>query len=215
MPFELDTIRESAREGRYAVRGLRPGHGIALGNPLRRVLLSSIPGAAITRFNVQGALHEFSTLPGVKEDLIRIGLNLSAVRLRLLEPRDGTLTVLEPGAGVLRAGDLVCPPHVEVLNPEQPIATLNADARLHLTATVECGVGFRRQEEATRVRFDDIPLSADFSPVERVAYHVADTPSGECLTLDITTTGGVSPRVALALAQGILAEQLAAFGRVG
>lgn len=215
MPFELDTIRESAREGRYAVRGLRPGHGIALGNPLRRVLLSSIPGPAITRLNVEGALHEFTTLPGVKEDLIRIGLNLSAVTLRMHEARDTTLSLRAQRAGVLRAGDLQCPPHIEVLNPEQPIATVAEDGSLVLTATVEYGVGFRRQEEATRMRFDDIPLAADFSPVQQVAYHVVDAPDGECLTLDIVTTGSVSPRVALGLAQDILAGHLAAFGRTG
>ncbi|MGD0378396.1 MAG: DNA-directed RNA polymerase subunit alpha [Acidimicrobiales bacterium] len=197
---------EEGNRQRFAVSPLEPGFGHTLGNSIRRTLLSSIPGAAVTQVRFDDALHEFTTLPGVKEDVTDIILNLKDVVLRVHADDALTLRCDKRGPGDVSAGDLQLTADVEVLNPDLHIATLNGKGRLAIDVTVERGRGYASAERNKRSNtIGVIPVDSIFSPVRRVAFsvepvRVEQSTDFDRLVLDIETDGSLTPREALASA---------------
>jgi DNA-directed RNA polymerase subunit alpha len=195
---------------RFAISPLEPGFGHTLGNSLRRTLLSSIPGAAVTQVRFDDVLHEFATIPGVKEDVTDLILNLKDLVLRVESDEPVTVRLDARGPGEVTAGDIQPNADVEVLNPELHIATLTAKGRLALDITLERGRGYVSAERNKRsATIGVIPVDSIFSPVRRVAFAVEPTRVEQAtnydrLTLDIETDGSISPREALASAGGTL-----------
>ncbi|HXV36533.1 MAG TPA: DNA-directed RNA polymerase subunit alpha [Myxococcota bacterium] len=219
-PRKLEAEDSQAdRYGKFSCEPLERGFGTTLGNALRRVLLSSLQGAAITSVRVDGVMHEFSTMPGVMEDMCDVVLNLKEVRLRAHAPGVKTLRIRRSGEGILRAGDLASDDSsVEILNPEQKIATLSAEADVAMELTIGQGKGYRPAEanKTDDMPIGTIPIDSIFSPVRRVNYVVTPARVGrdtdfDKLTLEIWTDGTVAPVDALAYAAKILKEQLAIF----
>ncbi len=203
----VEAIGEEAdNRQRFAVGPLDPGFGHTLGNSLRRTLLSSIPGAAITQVRFDDALHEFTTLPGVKEDVTDLILNLKDILLRVHSDEPVTVRLDKRGPGEATAGDLQITADVEILNPDQLIASLNAKGRLAVDLTVERGRGYLSADKNKRTStIGVIPVDAIFSPVRRVAFtvepvRVEQSTDFDRLVLDIETDGSLTPREALASA---------------
>lgn len=201
----------------FTVEPLHSGYGMTLGNSLRRVLLSSIAGAAVTAFKVEGATHEFTTLPYVKEDIVDIMLKLKGIRFRVFSDQPQTLRLAKKGKGFVTAGDITTNADVEIVNPEHVIATLDdAKASLVLDVTVETGRGYRTIEEGARTKASDmIAVDAVFSPVLRVRYKVENTRVGQMTDLDkllitVDTDGSITPRDAFEEASAILVNQYTA-----
>ena len=216
--LERDEGSYSRFYGKFSCEPLERGFGITLGNALRRVLLSSVQGAAITSVKIDGVLHEFSSIPGVREDVTDIILNLKEIRLKLHGEETKTIYAEKSGDGPLTAADLVCPPELEVLNPEAHIASLSTEARLRMEMKVRPGKGYvpaeRNREENAPIGV--IPMDATFSPIRKVSYvvtqaRVAQITDYDKLTLEIWTDGSVRPDDALAYAAKILKEQVAVF----
>lgn len=205
--------------GEFVLEPLERGFGVTLGNPLRRILLSSIPGTAVTSVYIEDVLHEFSTIPGVKEDAIQLILNLKELVVRLANPGTGpkTLTLRVSGPKVVYARDLECPPDAEIVNPDQYIATLEDKGKLVMEVRVDEGTGYVPAEKhGIKDRISSIPVDALYSPVRRVAYQVEDTRLGQRtdldkLTLRIWTNGSISPMDVLQQSVAILREQLGFF----
>jgi DNA-directed RNA polymerase subunit alpha len=197
---------EEDNRQRFAVGPLDPGFGHTLGNSLRRTLLSSIPGAAITQVRFDEALHEFTTLPGVKEDITDLILNLKDILIRVHSDEPVTVRLDKRGPGDATAGDLQLSADVEVLSPTQHIASLNAKGRLAVDLTVEKGRGYASADKNKRSStIGVIPIDAIFSPVRRVAFtvepvRVEQSTDFDRLVLDIETDGSLTPREALASA---------------
>ncbi|HEX3460272.1 MAG TPA: DNA-directed RNA polymerase subunit alpha [Acidimicrobiales bacterium] len=197
---------EEDNRQRFAVGPLDPGFGHTLGNSLRRTLLSSIPGAAITQVRFDEALHEFTTLPGVKEDITDLILNLKDILIRVHSDEPVTVRLDKRGPGDATAGDLQLSADVEVLSPTQHIASLNAKGRLAVDLTVERGRGYASADKNKRSStIGVIPIDAIFSPVRRVAFtvepvRVEQSTDFDRLVLDIETDGSLTPREALASA---------------
>jgi DNA-directed RNA polymerase subunit alpha len=197
---------EEDNRQRFAVGPLDPGFGHTLGNSLRRTLLSSIPGAAITQVRFDEALHEFTTLPGVKEDITDLILNLKDILIRVHSEEPVTVRLDKRGPGDATAGDLQLSADVEVLSPTQHIASLNAKGRLAVDLTVERGRGYASADKNKRSStIGVIPIDAIFSPVRRVAFtvepvRVEQSTDFDRLVLDIETDGSLTPREALASA---------------
>lgn len=201
---------ESDNHGYFAVGPLEPGFGHTLGNSLRRTLLSSIPGAAITTARFDDSLHEFDTIPGVAEDVTDIILNLKDVVVTSESEEPVTMRLDARGAGAVTAGDIECPADVEVLNKDLHIATLNSKGRLAIDLTVEQGLGYlsSNREDDNRV-IGVIPIDAIFSPVRRVAFQVEPTrveqsTNYDRLVLEIETDGSITAADALASAGATL-----------
>jgi DNA-directed RNA polymerase subunit alpha len=200
------------------IEPLHVGYGNTLGNSLRRVLLSSIKGAAIVAFRVEGATHEFTTIPGVKEDVVDIMLNLKNVRLKVHTDQPVELRLEKKGAGVVTAGDIKTTADVEVVNPDQIIATIDDPKKSILMDLVaESGRGYRTIEDSSteRLHSDMIALDAVFSPVLRVRYKVDNTRVGQETNLDkllltIDTDGALTPREAFEEASAVLVNQYTA-----
>ncbi|QWK22392.1 DNA-directed RNA polymerase subunit alpha [Thermus antranikianii] len=214
------TVRTQGREyGEFVLEPLERGFGVTLGNPLRRILLSSIPGTAVTSVYIEDVLHEFSTIPGVKEDVVEIILNLKELVVRFLDPKMQTTTLVLKAEGpkVVKAGDFIVPPDVEILNPDLTIATLDKGGKLYMEVRVDRGVGYVPAERhGIKDRINSIPVDAIFSPVRRVAFQVEDTRLGQRtdldkLTLRIWTDGSITPLEALNQAVEILKEHLSYF----
>ncbi len=210
---------QTERYGKFSCEPLERGFGVTLGNALRRVLLSSLQGAAITSVRVEGVMHEFSTIPGVIEDMCDVVLNLKEVRLRVHSEEPKLLRIHRRGEGVLTAADLVADnPAVEVLNPQQKIATLSEEADIEMELTVGIGKGYRPAEanKTDDMPIGTIPIDSIFSPIRRTNYTVTPARVGrntdfDKLTLEIWTDGTVAPIEAVAYAAKILKEQLAIF----
>lgn len=206
------------RYGEFTVEPLQRGYGVTLGNPLRRILLSSVPGTAVTSVYIEDVLHEFSTIDGVKEDVMQIILNLKELVVKLHDDDPVTLTLRKESAGEVTAGDFEVPAGAELINPELHIATLAEGGRLVMEVRVEPGVGYVPAEiHNTKDRINSIPVDAIFTPVRRVAYRVEDTRVGQQTDLDklilrVWTDGSVSPGEALAMAVEIMRNQLSVFG---
>ncbi len=213
---EIATLTDTY--GKFVAKPLERGYGITLGNSLRRVLLSSINGAAIVAVRITNVDHELSTIQGVKEDVTDIILNLKQVNIRYLGEQDARITLKSTGEGVLKAGDIQASSDVEILNPEQHIATVGEDGFLDMEMIVRHGRGY---VSADANRTEDIPADyivtdSIFAPVRRVAYNVSNARVGQMtdydkLTLEIWTNGAVRPDDGLAYAAKILKEQLTIF----
>jgi DNA-directed RNA polymerase subunit alpha len=198
---------------RFAIEPLEPGFGYTVGNSLRRTLLSSIPGAAISSIRIEGVLHEFSTIPKVTEDVTDIILNLKELVIRSEADEPVTVYLKAKGPGTVTAGDIAPPAGVEVLNADMHIATLGKGGSLEMEMTVERGVGYRMADKNKKPRdpIGVIPVDSIFSPVRRVSYSVENTrveqmTDRDRLILDVETDGSISPREALASAGGTLLE---------
>jgi DNA-directed RNA polymerase subunit alpha len=214
-----DTI--SPTRSKFSIEPLEPGFGYTVGNSLRRTLLSSIPGAAISSVRMEGVLHEFSTIPKVEEDVTDIILNLKelVVRSELEEPT--TVYLKAKGPAEVTAGDIAPPASVEILNPELHIATLGKGASLEMEMTVERGVGYRMADKNKKPRdpIGVIPVDSIFSPVRKVSYQVENTrveqmTDRDRLVLDVETDGSVTPREAVASAGGTLLELVHLFAEL-
>jgi DNA-directed RNA polymerase subunit alpha len=203
--------------GEFVVEPLPRGYGVTLGNPLRRVLLSSIPGTAVTSVYIEDVLHEFSTIEGVTEDVMQIILNLKELVVKLHDDDPVTLTLRKERAGPVTAADFDVPLGADVVNPELHIATLGQGGKLVMEVRVEHGVGYVPAEiHGTKDRINSIPVDAVFTPVRRVAYRVEDTRVGQKTDLDrlvlrVWTDGSIDPRSALDEAVEILKVQLNVF----
>lgn len=211
----------SDTRSKFIVEPLEPGFGYTLGNTLRRTLLARIPGAAITTVQIEGIQHEFSTIPGVVEDVVDIILNLKQVVLRIEENEAQILYLSAKGAGEVTAGDIKAPAGIEVINPDLHIATLSSGARLEIELTAERGVGYRAAEKnkATEV-IGIIPIDSIFSPLRKVSYRVESTQVGmmtnfDRLVLDVETNGALTPSEALSSAGKTLRELFGLIAEVG
>jgi DNA-directed RNA polymerase subunit alpha len=198
---------------KFSIEPLEPGFGYTLGNALRRTLLSSIPGAAISSVRIEGVLHEFATIPKTTEDVTDVILNLKELVLRSELDEPTTIYVKAKGPGEVKAGDITPPAGVEILNPELHIATLGKGANLEMEMVVERGVGYRTAERNKKPRdpIGVIPVDSIFSPVRRVSYAVENTrveqmTDRDRLILDVETDGSITPREALASAGSTLLE---------
>jgi DNA-directed RNA polymerase subunit alpha len=216
--MEVDEATHTPFYGKFVCEPLERGFGITLGNSLRRVLLSSLQGAAITTIKIDGVLHEFSTIPGVKEDVTDLILNLKKVKLKMHTARPKTLTLEASGEGEVRAADIITDDTVEVMNPQQVLATLSKEGRLSVTMAAEWGKGYvpaelhKREDEP----IGTLGLDAVFSPIRKVSYKITNARVGrrtdyDKLTMEIWTDGTVYPEDALAQAAKILREQFMVF----
>lgn len=209
------------RYGEFVVEPLPRGYGVTLGNPLRRILLSSIPGTAVTSVYIEDVLHEFSTIDGVKEDVMQIILNLKDLVVKLYDEDPVTLTLRAEEPGEVTAAQFDVPANAELMNPELHVATLTKGGRLVMEVRVERGVGYVPAEiHGTKDRINSIPVDAVFTPVRRVAYRVEDTRVGQKTDLDrlvirVWTDGSADPRDALDQAVDILRNQLNVFSDEG
>lgn len=203
---------------KFVVEPLERGYGTTLGNSLRRILLSSLPGAAVTSIKIEGVLHEFSTIPGVIEDTTDIILNLKklCVKLHCNEPR--TVRIEIEGEGDITAGDIIVDSDVEILNPEMHIATLDKNGRLFMEMTIEKGRGYVSSEKNKKEEhiIGVIPVDSIFSPVTKANFHIEDTRVGhrtdyDQLTLEVWTDGSISPDEAVSSSAKILSDHLKLF----
>jgi DNA-directed RNA polymerase subunit alpha len=218
LPSKPRVVSEEGFKGIFEIDGLYPGYGHTLGNSLRRIILSSLPGAAITQVKIDGIEHEFSTLAGVKEDVLTILLNLRRVRLQLHGNEPMTVSLKSSGAGVITAKDLVAPSQVEILNPEQKIAEItNKTAKLNMEITVENGLGYvpREVHQKDKVEIGTIALDAVFTPIRRANYEVENMRVGDRtdfnrLRMVIETDGTYTAREALEKAIEVMIHQLKA-----
>lgn len=216
--IETVEISEDATFGKFVVEPLERGYGTTLGNSLRRILLSSLPGAAITAVQIDGVLHEFSTIDGVVEDVTQIVLNLKKLALKVYSEEEKTLEINVSSAGAVTAADITHDSDVEILNPELHIATLADNATLRMRLTARRGRGYVQAEDNKR---DDmpigvIPIDSIYTPIQRVNYEVDKTRVGQDasfdkLLLDVWTDGSIRPEEAVSLGAKILTEHLNIF----
>ncbi len=219
--LEVDQETLTSSYGKFTIEPLEIGYGVTLGNALRRVLLASLQGAAITSVHIDGVQHEFSTVPGVIEDVTRIVLNLKGVCLKMHvdKPKTLSLDVKGKDKSVVTAGDIITDHTVEILNPEHHLATLNDDAVLKMTMTAETGKGYvpaDQVQDANNLPLGTIAIDGVFSPIRKMNYVVSNARVGQQtdydkLTIQIWTDGSVKPEDALAYAAKILKEQLTVF----
>jgi DNA-directed RNA polymerase subunit alpha len=213
-----DEISET--RSKFSVEPLEPGFGYTLGNSLRRTLLSSIPGAAVTQIKIDSVLHEFSTIEGVAEDVTDVVLNLKGLVIKSENEEPTTVHLRVTGPAEVTAGDVELPAGVELLNPEHHIATLNTKATLSMELRVEQGRGYVPGTTASKEAIGTIPIDAIFSPVKRVTYEVEPTrveqmTNYDRLILDVETDGSMTPRDALSSAGSTLVELLQLFASLG
>lgn len=218
-PKNLDIDKEtlSTSYGKFICRPLERGFGLTLGNSLRRVLLSSLQGAAITAVKIEGVVHEFTPIPDVKEDAAEVILNLKEIRFALSRP-EATVVIDKSGQGIVTGADIVAPEHVKVLNPEQHIATLGKGGKLKVEIRVEMGRGYRDAEYNKKEDLPTgwIPVDSFFSPIRRVNYTVTQARVGQRtdydkLTFEVWTDGSVKAEDAVGLGSKILKDQLSVF----
>lgn len=216
--MEVEEATHTPFYGKFVCEPLERGFGITLGNSLRRVLLSSLQGAAITSVRIEGVLHEFSTIPGVKEDVTDLILNLKKVNLRLHSVQPKTLKLEAVSEGEVRAGDIVGDETVHIINPDQYLATLSKEGRLTMTMVAEWGKGYVPAEvnKGEEDPIGTLALDAVFSPIRKVSYKITNARVGrrtdyDRLTMEIWTNGAVHPEDALAHAAKILREQFLVF----
>jgi len=220
--IEIAQISEDRKFGRFIVEPLERGYGITLGNSLRRIMLSSLPGSAVSQVKIDGVVHEFSGIPGIKEDVTEIIMNIKGLAIRNTcetnEPKTAYLEFF--GEGVVRAGDIQADPDIDILNKDLVIATLNggADTKLYIEMTITKGIGYK---SADKNKNDDLSLGmiaidSIYTPVERVNLTVENTRVGQMtdfdkLTFDIFTNGTLEPDEAISLAAKVLSEHLNTF----
>jgi DNA-directed RNA polymerase subunit alpha len=216
--IEIDAGRSTPTYGRFICEPLERGFGITIGNSLRRILLSSLQGAAVVSVKFDGVRHEFSTIPGVLEDVTDIILNLKEIKLKILDEEEAVVRLAREGEGEVKAGDIDTGDLVEILNPDQHIATMNKEAKLSMEMVVRTGKGYVPAEK-TKGKDQPIgviPMDAVFSPIQRVNYMITNARVGQItdydkLTLEVWTDGSVVPEDAVAFAAKILKEQMSPF----
>lgn len=209
---------EDGSYGKFVVEPLERGYGLTLGNSLRRILLSSLPGAAVTSIKIDGVLHEFSTVPGVKEDVVEIILNLKGLALKINGDGPRTIYIDSRGNGEVTAGDIKTEGDVDIINKDLHIATLSDDSRLYMEINIDKGRGYvsaERNKEPNQP-IGVIPVDSIYTPVKRVNFSVEDTRVGQVtdydkLTFEIWTNGTIKTDEALSLASKVLIEHLKLF----
>lgn len=209
---KIEVVQAAENYGRFKIEPLDPGYGHTLGNALRRVLLSSIPGSAITKIKIDGVFHEFSTIPGVKEDVTEIVLNIKGIRLRSYAERPVKVILTKQGPGIVRAADIDSPSNVELVNPNHYICTLDSDgATIEIELTVERGRGYLPADQRDALPIGEIPVDAIFTPVPKVNYVVENTRIGQAtdfdrLLIEIWTDGTIKAGDALSHAAQVLVQ---------
>ncbi len=217
----IDEVQTEGNLSHFEVSPLQEGYGVTLGNALRRVLLSSLEGAAVTSIQIHGVFHEFSTIENVKEDVTQIVLNVKKLRLRSFARHALTLKLVKRGAGPVTAGDVAESADVEIINPELVLLTLDSDSgSIEMDLTVEGGMGYQPAEHTEEMPIGVIPVDAIFSPVRRVNYQVEKTRVGQMtnydkLTLEIETDGTTTAQAALSQAADILVREFGRFAEIG
>lgn len=220
--IKIADISEDKKYGRFVVEPLERGYGTTLGNSLRRIMLSSLPGTAVSNIRIDGVVHEFSAIPGVKEDVSEIIMNIKSLAIKNNSETDEVKTayIEASGEGVVRASDIQVDSDIEIMNPEQVIATLSggADCKLYIEMTIVNGRGYVSSDKNKR---DDLPINviaidSIFTPVERVNIQVENTRVGQItdfdkLTLDVFTDGTIEPSDAVSLAAKVLSDHLKSF----
>lgn len=218
--IETQDISADGTYGKFVVEPLERGFGTTLGNSLRRVLLSSLPGFAVTSIKIDGVLHEFSTIPGVKEDVTEIVLNIKGLTAKLYCEGAKTVIIDAEGPCVVTAGSIKCDSEVEILNPDMHIATLGEGAKLYMEIVLDRGRGYvsgeRNKQNMAAGVIGVLPVDSIYTPVNKVNYTVENTRVGQItdydkLTLEVWTNGTISPQEAVSLAAKILTEHLNLF----
>jgi DNA-directed RNA polymerase subunit alpha len=218
---KIECDASSRNYGRFIIGPLESGYGITLGNALRRVLLSSLPGAAVSSIRISGVHHEFSVIPHVKEDTTALILNMKQLRLKLQGDESARLRVEVKGEGEITAGDIECPPQVEIVNPDLHLLTADSnEAELDMELVVERGKGYSPAEERGKLPIGEIPVDAVFSPIRKANFAVERARVGQMtnfdrLIMDIWTDGTIEPEEALSSAAQILVEHLTLLVGVG
>jgi len=222
LPFQPKIIEKKGNKAIFQIEGLYPGYGVTIGNSLRRVLLSSLPGAAVTRMKITGIQHEFSTIPGVLEDVIEIILNLKQLRFKLFTSESQKARLKVKGEKEVKASDFELPSQVEIVNKTAHIATLTAkSAELEMEIQIEKGLGYQPREsrENEKLEIGEISLDSIFTPVKRVSYQVENMRVGkrtdfDRLNLEVETDGQLSPEEAFSQASEILVKHFSLFAQV-
>lgn len=218
--IETEELTEDGKYGKFVVEPLERGFGNTLGNSLRRVLLSSLEGCAVTSIKIDGVLHEFSTIPGVKEDVTEIVLNMKSLVAKLHETSPKVIEIAAEGPCEVKAADIKCDDEVEILNPELHIATLGEGAKLNMEITVDKGRGYIPSERNKQLSDNNVigvlPIDSIYTPVLKVNYTVDNTRVGQItdydkLTLDVWTNGVINAQEAVSLAAKVLTEHLNLF----
>jgi len=216
--IEIVDVNEDATYGKIVVEPLERGYGTTLGNSLRRILLSSLPGAAVNSIQIDGVLHEFSTIPGVVEDTTEIILNLKKLALKIHSDQEKILEIDVEGGGAITAGDIRADSDVEILNPDLHIATVETGSRFHMRVHANRGRGYVTAERNKREDqpIGIIPVDSIYTPINRVNFHVENTRVGQItnydkLTLEVWTDGSIRPEEAASLGAKILTEHLDLF----
>ncbi len=216
--IEIVEISEDSRYGKFVCEPLERGYGTTFGNSLRRILLSSLQGAAVTSVRIEGVLHEFSTIPGVREDVTNIILNLKSLCLKMHSEEAKVIRVEVTGEKTITAGDIITDPDVEILNPELHLATVDASGSLKMELTVERGRGYIPADKNKKPDhvIGIIPIDSIFSPIQRVNYAVTDTRVGNVtdydkLTLEVWTDGSIRPEEAVSKSASIMIAHLRLF----
>ena len=219
-PNKLDIAggNNPARQATVVAEPLERGFGLTLGNAMRRVLMSSLQGAAVTSLQIEGVLHEFSSIPGVREDVTDIVLNVKGMALRMHSEGPKRITLTATGPGEVKASQIDTGPDIEIMDPDHILMTLDQGARVVMELTVETGKGYvpAAQNRAADAPIGLIPVDALFSPITKVSYHVGNARVGERtdldkLTMDIETNGAITPEDCMAFAARILQDQLQLF----
>lgn len=218
LPSKPKIVLEEENKGVYEIDGFYPGYGFTIGNSLRRIILSSLPGAAVTSIKIEGAEHEFSSIKGVKEDLVMIMLNTKKLRIKMLTDEPQTISIKAKGIKTIIAGDIDVPSQIKIINPEMVIATLtDKDSELNMDLTVEKGLGFVTRDMIGKNKVDigAIILDANFTPILKVSYEVENMRVGDRtdfnrLRISIETDGSLTPKEALENSINIMIEQLKA-----
>ena len=220
--IEITDVSDDKKYGRFVVEPLERGYGTTLGNALRRIMLSSLPGAAISSVKIDGVLHEFSSIPGVKEDVTEIIMNLKSLAIKNTSESDEVKTayIEFEGEGVVTGADIQCDSDIEIVNPEQVIATLSGgkDSKLYMELTITKGRGYVSSDKnkTEDMPIGVLPIDSIYTPIDRVNLTVQDTRVGQVtdydkLTLDVWTKGTMAPDEAVSLAAKVLSEHLKLF----
>ncbi|MBO5453354.1 MAG: DNA-directed RNA polymerase subunit alpha [Clostridia bacterium] len=216
--IECVELSEDGSYGRFVVEPLERGYGLTIGNSLRRTLLSSLPGAAVSYIKIDGIEHEFTSVPGVKEDVVEIILNIKDLHVKLHEPGPKVVRIEAAGKCEVTAADIIIDDTVEILNPELHIATLNEDAKLNMEITITSGRGYVSADKnrAENTIIGILPVDSIYTPITKVNYQVENTRVGQVtdydkLTVDVWTNGTIEPDKAVSLAAQILIEHLKLF----
>jgi DNA-directed RNA polymerase subunit alpha len=218
---QVEPVEEAGTYGKYEVGPLQAGYGVTLGNALRRVLLSTLEGAAVTSIQIRDVYQEFSTIPGVKEDVTQIVLNVKKLRLKSFAAHPVQLRLLKSGAGPVTAADIAESADIEIVNPDLPLMTIDSDdVTIEMDLTVEKGIGYLSSERSEALPIGVIAIDAIFTPVRTVNYRVESTRVGQMtnfdkLTIEIETDGTIVPQDALSRAATILIEQFRPFATIG